>query len=90
MVLKCGRHWDKDIEIDLVAAGENDILFGECKWSNSKVGLSVLRDLKGKVSQLDSGYIKQRKKHFALFSKSGFTKDLLPAAGKEKIDLIML
>ena len=89
-VLKCGRHWDKDIEIDLVAAGENDILFGECKWSNSKVGLSVLRDLKGKVSQLDSGYIKQRKKHFALFSKSGFTKDLLPAAGKEKIDLIML
>ncbi|MGL5901488.1 MAG: ATP-binding protein, partial [Cetobacterium sp.] len=28
-----GRWWDKNEEIDIVALGEDEILFGECKWS---------------------------------------------------------
>lgn len=32
-LVKVGRWWDKDIEIDIVVLGEdNKIVFGECKY----------------------------------------------------------
>lgn len=77
-----GRWWDKNEEIDIVALGENEILFGECKWSNKHVGLSVLYKLKEKAKVVkwknDS-----RKEYYILFSKSGFSEELIEASQKD-------
>ncbi|MBQ8161835.1 MAG: ATP-binding protein [Clostridia bacterium] len=71
-----GRWWGNDpthkrqAEIDIM--GEKDqytALFGECKWTNEKVDLGVLDTLKER-----SSLFAYQKKHFFLFSKSGFTK----------------
>jgi AAA+ ATPase superfamily predicted ATPase len=37
-VLKAGRWWNKDEEIDVVGVGEEFMFVGECKYSNKKVG----------------------------------------------------
>lgn len=77
-----GRWWDKNEEIDIVALGENEILFGECKWSNKHVGLSILYKLKEKAKVVkwknDS-----RKEYYILFSKSGFSEELIEASQKD-------
>ena len=68
-----GSWWDNNEEIDVVATGENGVLFGECKWSNQKVGTNILEELKrkSKVVKID-----KNKQYFVIFSKSGFTDDL--------------
>lgn len=81
-ILKIGKWWDKDNEIDLVALGENEIIFGECKWSNSKIGLNILNDLKEKSKYVEWRN-QTRKEYYALYSKSGFTSDLSIHAKKE-------
>ena len=89
-----GRWWDvigkKQFEIDLVAIDEenNQILFGEAKWSNKKVGINILEGLKEK-SRFLSWNNAGRKEKFILFSKSGFTDELIRHAGIEK-DLILV
>lgn len=80
---KLGRWWDKDEEIDIVGMGENEILFGECKWSSKKVGLSVLYDLKEKSRKV-KWKDNKREEYFILFSKEGFTPELREFALKEK------
>ena len=82
-IQKIGRYWDKNIEIDLVAIGEKDILFGECKWMNRQVGSKVLSELKEKVNSLNKDYIADKKISYALFSKKGFKADLIKNAEKE-------
>lgn len=71
-----GRWWGNDpveksqAEIDILAEQDkNTALFGECKWTNEKVDLSVLETLV-KRSKLFS----YKKVHYYLFAKSGFTK----------------
>ncbi|PID47524.1 MAG: ATPase [Proteobacteria bacterium] len=73
-VLKCGRWWDKDHEIDLVGITQNSLIVGECKYSNKKVGLDILESLKQKARFIKSDLPIEK---YYLFSKSGFTKDLL-------------
>ena len=85
MFNRVGRWWDKDTEIDIVAydsMGE-DIVFGECKYSQNPKGIEVLSDLKQKSHAVDwkRG---ARKEYFVIFSKSGFTKELLERAQKDK------
>ncbi|MGL5357338.1 MAG: ATP-binding protein [Cetobacterium sp.] len=77
-----GRWWDKNEEIDIVALGEDEILFGECKWSNKHVGLSVLYKLKEKAKGVKwkNG---SRKEYYMLFSKSGFSDELIEASKKD-------
>ena len=79
-----GRWWGNDpiekkqTEIDIM--GEQDkktALFGECKWTNEKVGLGVLETFI-KRSNLFS-YINV---HLFLFSKSGFTKGCIDKANE--------
>jgi len=84
-----GRWWDKDKEIDLVATNyhTNEILFGEVKWSNKQVGTNIYEDLKKKAQAVEWGK-KGRKEYFAIFSKSGFTKDMVELAKKDKVFLI--
>jgi AAA+ ATPase superfamily predicted ATPase len=74
--LRVGRQWGKNYEIDVAGVnGKNELtVVGECKWSRRKVGLSVLRDLKQKVTVNKlplSGDCR-----YLLFGKSGFTKEL--------------
>ncbi|MFC1620865.1 ATP-binding protein [Candidatus Omnitrophota bacterium] len=83
-----GRWWDKNGEIDLVAINNstNEILFGEVKWSNRLIGINIYEELKEKAQEVEWG-TKNRKEYFAIFSKSGFTKDLKEKAKEEGIFL---
>jgi len=86
---KAGRWWDKDNEIDIVAlnVARKEILFGEVKWSNKQVGTNIFEDLKRKGESVD-WHNAARKVHYLLCSKSGFTKDMIELAKKEKVLLI--
>jgi uncharacterized protein len=77
-----GRWWGnnpvkrRQEELDILAMSGNAAIFGECKWRNESVGISILNGLIEK-----SEILKQYKdKYFILFSKSGFTKELEKAA----------
>lgn len=79
-----GRWWGNDprkkaqAEIDIM--GEQDssaALFAECKWRNEKVDLDVLETLVDR-----SGLFHYTKKHYFLFSKTGFTKGCMEKAEK--------
>jgi AAA+ ATPase superfamily predicted ATPase len=78
-LLKIGRWWDKNTEIDIVGLGENKIIFGECKWSKKHVGVSVLNELKGKSEKV-KWKNESREEFYILFSKSGFSKELIELA----------
>jgi len=86
-VQKIGRYWDKNLEIDIVAMGEKNILFGECKWMNRQVGLKTLYELKEKVKCLKKDYISGKNISYALFSKKGFKDNLLKVADQETTSL---
>ncbi len=75
-----GRSWGKvpgrkgeSFEIDVVAMDEAHILFGECKWTQKKMGIHDLNRLREKVSRLS---FHQEQQFFVLFSKSGFHSEL--------------
>lgn len=82
-IRKLGRWWDNNEEIDIVGLGETEIIFGECKWSNKKVGISVLLDLKEKSKKVKWN-INKREEYFILFSKEGFSEDLIKLSKKDK------
>jgi hypothetical protein len=86
---RVGKWWEKNKEIDIVAISQktSEILFGECKWSVKPVGINIYRDLKKKADsvQWEKG---KRKERYILFSKSGFTKDMLNMAKQEGIFLV--
>ena len=56
-------------EIDIMGTDKDSALFAECKWTNEKVDLGVLETLVER-----SNLFNDRKKHFYLFAKTGFTK----------------
>lgn len=86
-----GRWWGNDprdkkqVEIDIMGtAGNETALFGECKWKNEKTDLYVLEKLVNR-----SGIFSYVRKHYYLFSKSGFTKACEEkAAGMGNVTLI--
>ena len=86
---RVGKWWERDKEIDIVAISQktDGILFGECKWSGKPVGTNIYRDLKKKASSVQWGKGK-RKEYFILFSKSGFTEDMIQLARDKKVLLV--
>ena len=76
VIEKCGRWWDKNNEIDIVGIGDDNIIFGECKWSGKHVGMSVLNELQAKSKNV-KWKAKNRNEYFILFSKSGFSNELI-------------
>ena len=52
------------------------VLTGECKWSVKPVGTDVLKKLEEKSYEVDFGF-QVKEINFILFSKSGFTKELI-------------
>jgi hypothetical protein len=83
---RVGRWWTKDAEIDIVGLNddENSVIFGEAKWSTKKIGMDILDNLKRKARMVQWGK-KNRKEYYALFSRKGFTEEVLRAAEKEHI-----
>lgn len=70
-----GRWWGTNSktksqeEIDIVGTAGDSALFGECKWTNEKIGTGILETLVER-----SNLFTYKKKHFYLFAKNGFTK----------------
>ena len=82
--MELGRWWGanpktkKQEEIDILGVEDhNTALFGECKWKNEKVDTGVLETLVER-----SGLFHYNKKHYYLFSKSGFTQGCVELAQK--------
>lgn len=71
---------NESYDIDIVAYDENNILFGECKWTNKKADLSVYDKLKLRSEFVNSG---NKNKKFVIFSKNGFAEDLLSLNDKK-------
>ncbi|SMC09486.1 ATP-binding protein [Nitratiruptor tergarcus] len=84
-LIRCGRWWSKNEEIDLVGIGDDYYLFGECKWQKRKVCMDVYQKLVHK-----SALIEYPQKKYILFSKSGFTQELIDFArnNPEKLFLV--
>ena len=76
-LLKAGRWWNKNEEIDIVGVAEEFLIVGECKYSNKKVGTDILAALKKKSEEIE---LKLPIEKYLLFSKSGFTPALLAEA----------
>lgn len=85
---RVGGWWDGQNEIDVVAVSNADasVLVGECKWWDKPVGLNVLQQLRQKATAMAAG--RYDTLSFALFSKSGFTPDLVAAAESEAVTLV--
>ena len=82
-----GRWWGpnpkekQEEEIDILAAdGNKSALFGECKWKNSHAGIETLSELIRK-SELHPCYTEKK---YIIFSKSGFTSQLVKTAAMRK------
>jgi AAA+ ATPase superfamily predicted ATPase len=80
---KVGAWWDGQDEIDICATSESSgtILFGECKYRNAKMDTDVFSALKTKAQKVPL-WQEERKEIYALFSISGFTKQLKELAQK--------
>ncbi len=82
--VRIGRQWGKDYEIDIAGVNTDNklSLVGECKWSNQKVGLSILKSLEECISQQNLPMAADYR--VLLFSKSGFTDELTALSKKQK------
>ena len=79
-----GRWWGTNpstrsqTEIDIMGEQDKDTaLFGECKWTNEKVGADVLETLAGR-----SRIFHYSKTQLYLFAKNGFTEGCVETAKK--------
>ena len=89
-----GRWWGTDnrthsqVEIDIIAADKDEYLIGECKWRNELLGRSILEELQKKADVFKKT---RGNTWYILFSKSGFTQELVyEASHNEKILLVSL
>ncbi len=80
---RVGRFWNKDVEIDGVGFKEKSLYFMEAKWSGSKLNLRELNKLREKSKFVDFKK-KERSGVFVLYSKSGFTKDVIDFSKEKK------
>lgn len=72
-----GRWWYRESELDVVAlaAGDDRILFGECKWTAAPIDHGHVAKLRETAEDVRWGP-DDREERFALFSKSGFVDGL--------------
>ncbi len=71
-IVKLGRYWDDNIEIDLLAKTKSGkIIAGSCKYTNAKIKKTELTRLKENCKKVKIGV-----DMFVLFSKNGYTSEL--------------
>jgi len=74
-----GSYWDANLEIDILTLTENTNSYvGECKWTNHQINKKELHKLKEKCEKLDI-----KPTQIVLFSKRGFSKELMSMQGKD-------
>ncbi|PHR53344.1 MAG: ATPase [Arcobacter sp.] len=74
-----GSYWDRHVEIDLMATTlDNKLIIGECKWKNHKLNKKELNKIHEKCEKV--GF---EPDILMLFSKRGFSKELLSMQDKE-------
>lgn len=77
-IIDSGSYWDANVEIDIFTqSSSGEIFVAECKWSNHKVNKSILHIIKAKCQKI--GIIPTQ---IAIFSKRGFSKELLNTQSK--------
>lgn len=78
---KIGRWWNKTDELDVLAFDrrEENFLVGECKYKNSPFGYSDLMRMQGKFTPQK----KDSRIYYWMFSKSGFSDEVLQEAKKQ-------
>lgn len=88
-ILKLGKWWNREDEIDIVGYNDEtkDIIFGECKYLDIEVDVDVFFDLIDKARKVQWSK-NNRKEHYIIFSKSGFTSRLIELS-KDRKDLIL-
>ena len=78
-VLSSGSYWDANIEIDILTVTDKEETFvAECKWKNHMVNKKELHKIIEKCEKID-----REPNIIALFSKRGFTKELMALRGKD-------
>jgi AAA+ ATPase superfamily predicted ATPase len=84
---KIGSWWHRSTEIDLLGFNEDthDIVFGECKWSRTPVGIDVLKDLYSRAQRVP-WHRGDRREWYILASRSGFQDTLLERARRPGMD----
>lgn len=90
-IMKAGRWWNNNEEIDIVGINEeeNSIIFGECKYLESQVGIDIYYKLKDK-SNIVKWSNSQRKEYLMIFSRKGFTKELRELANNSNGKLLLI
>ncbi len=75
-LIRAGRWWNKDTEIDILGISEDNahMVFGECKYTAGPVDTDIYWQLREKASRVPLPGTPQ--KHYLIFSQSGFTKAL--------------
>lgn len=88
-ISKIGKWWDKNNEIDIVGIDTTtgSLLYGECKYTNSKVDIDLFYSLKQKASKVNAK--NKAEEYYIIFSKSGFTERFL-SFSKEIENLILI
>ena len=78
----------KEIQIDIVGTPVegNEYLIGSCKYRNEKIGIEELDLIRSYVSV----FRKNGTFHYYIFSKGGFTQELIMAAEKGEVTLLTL
>jgi hypothetical protein len=86
---RVGRWWYGEDEVDVVGLnkGAERLLLGECKWMNERVGVDLLHSLEATESEV-RWRGDDRAVTYALFSKAGFTEELV-TIGDERDDLLL-
>lgn len=85
--LRIGRHWEGDLEIDVVSENmDGSHWIGECKWWEEEVGENVFADLQRKAQRLSGRFRTQPR--WILFARRGFTAGLRERARQEGITLV--
>lgn len=81
---RIGKWWNKNNEIDIVGVSEHEkfVVFAECKYKSSKVGMDVLNSLIDKSNKINE--YKDYKKEYVIYSISGFDNKLTMLAKKMK------
>jgi AAA+ ATPase superfamily predicted ATPase len=84
-IINIGRYWyndrkmKTDIEIDLCVKTKKNIHIYECKWTNNRIGTSIMNDLTQKGEQIEAT-------KYGAFSKTGYAEDVF----KKNYDLISI
>lgn len=78
-ILSSGSYWDANIEIDILTITKDEKVYAaECKWTNHQVNKKEWQKLLDKCKTLDI-----EPTQIILFSKRGFSKELLQHQGKK-------